>query len=87
MRPDIVPGGRFPDYELTDHTRTRRTLSELQGNDPMILVLSRGQPLTKMGFSPPHAAGLEPWRLGAPGLSQQSWCPPDVVVPGWNMHV
>lgn len=23
MRADIVPGGTFPDYELTDHTRTR----------------------------------------------------------------
>src|SRR5918994_1406749 len=42
MRSDIVPGARFPDYELTDHTRTRRRLSELQGNDPMILILSRG---------------------------------------------
>jgi len=29
MRSDIVPGGTFPDYELTDHTRTRRRLSEL----------------------------------------------------------
>lgn len=42
MRPDIVPGARFPDYELTDHTRQRRRLSELQGDDPMILILSRG---------------------------------------------
>lgn len=42
MRSDIVPGARFPDYELTDHTRVRRRLSELQGIDPMILVLSRG---------------------------------------------
>jgi peroxiredoxin len=42
MRADIVPGATFPDYELTDHTRTRRKLSELQGNDPMILILSRG---------------------------------------------
>src|SRR5215468_8815636 len=42
MRADMVPGATFPDYELTDHTRTRRRLSELQGNDPMILVLSRG---------------------------------------------
>jgi len=42
MRADIVPGGKLPDYELTDHTRQRRKLSELQGNDPMILVLSRG---------------------------------------------
>jgi peroxiredoxin len=42
MRPDLVPGARFPDYELTDHARQRRTLSELQGINPMILVLSRG---------------------------------------------
>jgi peroxiredoxin len=42
MRADIVPGGTFPDYELTDHARTRRRLSELQGIDPMILILSRG---------------------------------------------
>ena len=42
MRADIVTGARFPDYELTDHTKTRRRLSELQGNDPMILLLSRG---------------------------------------------
>ena len=42
MRPDIAPGGVFPDYELTDHTKTRRRLSELQGIDPMILILSRG---------------------------------------------
>ncbi len=46
MRADIIPGGIFPDYELTDHTKTRRRLSELQGIDPMILVLSRG------GFCP-----------------------------------
>jgi peroxiredoxin len=46
MRPDIVPGAIFPDYELPDHTTKRRKLSELQGPDPMILVLSRG------GFCP-----------------------------------
>ncbi|MFG1811505.1 redoxin domain-containing protein [Streptomyces sp. NPDC049040] len=43
MRADIVPGGTFPDYELTDHTQARRRLSTLQGIDPMILVLARGQ--------------------------------------------
>jgi peroxiredoxin len=46
MRDDIVPGAIFPDYELPDHTTKRRKLSELQGLDPMILVLSRG------GFCP-----------------------------------
>src|ERR1700746_3527485 len=42
MRPDIVPGAIFPDYELSDHTATRRKLSELQGQHPMVLVLGRG---------------------------------------------
>jgi peroxiredoxin len=42
MREDIRPGAIFPDYELPDHQGTRRRLSELQGPDPMILVLSRG---------------------------------------------
>jgi peroxiredoxin/uncharacterized protein YndB with AHSA1/START domain len=42
MRSDVVPGASFPDYELTEHTAKRRKLSELQGPDPMVLVLSRG---------------------------------------------
>ena len=42
MRPDIVPGGTFPDYALPDHTGTVRRLSELQGEDPMVLTLARG---------------------------------------------
>ena len=42
MRSDIVPGGTFPDYELPDHTNTPRKLSELQGDDPLILTLARG---------------------------------------------
>jgi peroxiredoxin len=46
MRPDIVPGAVFPDYELSDHHGKRRRLSELQDADPLVLVLSRG------GFCP-----------------------------------
>src|SRR5437868_8792732 len=46
MRADIVPGAAFPDFELTDHRGRKRKLSELQGNDPLIVVLSRG------GFCP-----------------------------------
>jgi peroxiredoxin len=46
MRADMVPGAVFPDYELSDHTGRRRKLSELQGTDLMIVVLSRG------GFCP-----------------------------------
>jgi peroxiredoxin len=42
MRNDIVPGARFPDYELPDHTGKHAKLSDLQRGDPMIVVLSRG---------------------------------------------
>ena len=42
MRSDMAPGAIFPDYELPDHRTKRRKLSELQGPNPMILVLSRG---------------------------------------------
>jgi peroxiredoxin len=42
VRSDITPGGIFPDYALPDHTGTARTLSELQGRDPLVLVLARG---------------------------------------------
>src|SRR5260370_36985491 len=46
MRADIGAGAVFSDYELTDHAGKRRELSDLQGPDPMVLVLSRG------GFCP-----------------------------------
>lgn len=46
MRTDMVPGATFPDYELSDHIAKHRKLSELQGDDPMIVVLGRG------GFCP-----------------------------------
>src|ERR1700730_4217509 len=42
MRPDMIPGTVFPDYELADHTAKHRKLSELQGQHPMVVVLSRG---------------------------------------------
>ena len=42
MRSDIVPGNVFPDYALPDHSNTVHKLSELQGRDPMVLLLSRG---------------------------------------------
>src|SRR6185437_13968643 len=42
MRSDIRPGGVFPDYALPDHEGTVRKLSELSGNDPMVLTLARG---------------------------------------------
>ena len=41
MRSEMVPGASFPDYELSDQTGQRRKLSVLQGQHPMVLVLSR----------------------------------------------
>jgi peroxiredoxin len=42
MRPDITPGSTFPDFELPDHESVPRRLSEIQGEDPLILTLARG---------------------------------------------
>jgi peroxiredoxin len=53
MRSDIVPGATFPDYELPDHAAKHRKLSELQGANPMVLVLSRG------GFCPKDRRQME----------------------------
>jgi hypothetical protein len=36
------PPEPFPDYELPDHTRILRRPSDLQGEDPFILTLTRG---------------------------------------------
>ncbi|HEY2296782.1 MAG TPA: redoxin domain-containing protein [Jatrophihabitans sp.] len=42
MRADIRSGTPFPDFALPDHTGTVRTLSELQGDELLILTLARG---------------------------------------------
>ena len=70
MRSDIVPGGVFPDYALPDHTGAVRTLSELQGRDPLILTLARGhycpkehqQHLELAAFQSEDGGGLHPDR-------------------------
>lgn len=42
MRQDLTVGASFPDYILPDHTSTPRRLSDLQGDQLMIVVLTRG---------------------------------------------
>lgn len=42
MRADMQRGSTFPDYELADQTGRKQRLSQLQRDDPMILLLSRG---------------------------------------------
>ena len=46
MRTDITKGSIFPDYKLPDQQGERRKLSDLQGRDPLALMLARG------GFCP-----------------------------------
>src|SRR3954452_7822004 len=43
MSHKLAPGVILPDYQLSNHTDTPRRLTELQGDDPMILTLARGQ--------------------------------------------
>ena len=43
MRADIIPGATFPDYELPDEHGVLHRLSDLQGDDPMVLHISRGE--------------------------------------------
>jgi peroxiredoxin len=39
---DLSPGARFPNLDLPDHSGRPRTLSELAGGDPVVLLSSRG---------------------------------------------
>ena len=60
MRPDIVPGGVLPDYALPDHTGTVRSLSEIQGRDPLVLTLARGHYCPKEHQQHLELAALQP---------------------------
>ena len=71
MRSDIAPGGTFPDYELPDQESIPRKLSDLQGDDPMILTLARGHVLPEGApAAPPARRVLSPDRCRpTPGSS------------------
>ena len=43
MLKDLGPGDVFPDVELPDETGVLHRLSELQGDDVMVLMLGRGE--------------------------------------------
>jgi peroxiredoxin len=66
VRADVVPGSTFPDYALTDHAGKHLKLSELQEQDPMIIVLARG------GYCPKdrrqHEGLVALWREMMPGV-------------------
>jgi peroxiredoxin len=39
----MKPGGKLPDFELPDENGVMHRLSDLQGDDPMVLMLGRGE--------------------------------------------
>ena len=43
MSKGLTPGEKFPDFELRDDSGEPRRLSELQGDNAMILMLGRGE--------------------------------------------
>jgi hypothetical protein len=70
MRPDITPGGVFPDDAITDHTGTVRSLSEIQGDDRFW-----GRPSVYDLWRDLRAASSEArpdWDLSTPGL-REAW--------------
>jgi hypothetical protein len=62
MRSDMTQGAAFPDYELSDHTGKHRKLSELQGEDPMVVV--RPRRLLSKGSSSGRGVAAAPSRDG-----------------------
>ena len=66
MRDDIYVGATFPDYELPDQTGTVRRLSELQGENPMIVVLAREAYSAKDQVQ--HESLVQLWREMKPGV-------------------
>jgi hypothetical protein len=60
MRTDITAGRTFPDYQLPDHAGSPRRLSELQGEDPLILTLARGHYCPKEHTAAPQLAAFYP---------------------------
>ena len=95
MRHDVAAGGVFPDYELPDHTGELCKLSELQGDDPLILTLARGHYCPKEHQQPSvvdlwhdlrsATSEIRPdWDLSAPGL-RDAWNAGDLSrFHGWN---
>jgi peroxiredoxin len=66
MRADIRPGAPSPNYELPDHTGRPRRLSEIQGEDPMVIVLARQAYSAKDQAQ--HEGLVQLWREMKPGV-------------------
>ena len=60
MSEKLQPGMTLPDFELPDENGEMHWLSELQGDDPMILLLGRGYDLN-IDFA---VSGYAAWNTG-----------------------
>ena len=63
----MKPGAHFPDYQLPDQDGIARRLGELQGNDPMALMLARG------GYCPKEHA-QHAWLADMQGEIEVGYC-------------
>jgi peroxiredoxin len=66
VRADVKVGSVFPDYELPDHTGAPRRLSEIQHDDPMVIVLAREAYSAKDQLQ--HEGLVQLWREIKPGV-------------------
>src|SRR5439155_18276086 len=66
--PALVPGERFPDLELPDHTGRPRRLSEVAGGDPMALFTSRRWWCSKEPLTQLQQGGLGPTQKSKRGV-------------------
>jgi peroxiredoxin len=81
MRADIKAGNAFPDYQLPDHTGRPRRLSEIQADDPMIIVLAREaysakdqrqhEGLVQLGSEMKPASGTAGWSRSPPATPRR----------------
>jgi hypothetical protein len=56
MSKNLEPGTAIPDFELADETGQMHRLSELQGENHLVLHLSRGEQEPTGRFSPMRAS-------------------------------
>ena len=76
MRADVKVGTVFPDYSLPDHTGRERSMSELQGDDPMVVVLAREAYSAKDQVQQEGLVQL--WREMKPGVGYCRLSDPEV---------
>jgi hypothetical protein len=71
MRSDIVPGGTFPDCASSDHTGTVHSLSEIRGDDPLILTQHAAERAVGVHLMDAIRAAIERhWRASEDGDSE-----------------